>query len=118
MAFTLPALPYATDALAPHISKETMEFHYGKHHAGYVTKLNALAKDDSQLASSSLESLLLNPKGKVYNLAAQVWNHTFYWQSMSPNGGGLPTGRLMQQITRDFGSYENFKTQFSAEALN
>ncbi len=116
MAFELPALPYAKDALAPHISAETLEFHHGKHHAGYVNKLNGFVEADPSLAGKSLEELITTTEGGVFNNAAQVWNHTFYWNSMSPNGGGEPTGALAEAIARDFGSFAAFKDAFSKAA--
>ncbi|MGH1468212.1 MAG: superoxide dismutase [Bdellovibrionales bacterium] len=115
MAFQLPELPYSKDALAPHISAETLEYHYGKHHAGYVTKLNA-AVEGTELAELSLEEVIKKSEGGVFNNAAQVWNHTFYWNSLSPNGGGEPTGELAQTITTAFGSFIEFKDQFSKAA--
>jgi len=116
MSITLPELPYAKDALAPHISNETLEFHYGKHHAGYVKKLNAAIEKDSSLAGKSLEDLIKSQKGGVYNNAAQVWNHTFYWNSMSPKGGGEPSGKIADAINKSFGSFADFKEKFSAAA--
>ena len=116
MAITLPELPFAKNALAPHISEKTLEFHYGKHHAGYVTKLNAAIEADASLAGKSLEDLVRTASGGVFNNAAQVWNHTFYWQSMSPDGGGEPTGAVADAINASFGSFGEFKTQFSAAA--
>ncbi|GAB5540702.1 MAG: superoxide dismutase [Sandaracinaceae bacterium] len=116
MAFTLPELPYAKDALAPHISKETLEFHYGKHHQGYVNKLNKAVEDDASLQGKSLEDLIKTQKGGVFNNAAQVWNHTFYWNSLSPNGGGEPTGKIADAIKKSFGSFSDFKEQFSKAA--
>ncbi|MEZ4336010.1 MAG: superoxide dismutase [Sandaracinaceae bacterium] len=116
MAITLPELPFAKDALAPHISERTLEFHYGKHHAGYVTKLNAAIDADASLAGKSLEELIASTKGGVYNNAAQVWNHTFYWQSMSPKGGGAPSGKIADAINGSFGSFDAFKAKFSAAA--
>jgi Fe-Mn family superoxide dismutase len=116
MAITLPALPYAKDALAPHISERTLEFHYGKHHAGYVTKLNAAIDEDKSLAGKSLEELVKTTKGGVYNNAAQIWNHTFYWQSMSPKGGGAPKGKIADAINGSFGSFDNFKAAFTKAA--
>ena len=116
MAFELPDLPYAKDALAPHISKETLEYHYGKHHAGYVKKLNAAVEGDSSLAGKSLEDLIKTKSGGVFNNAAQIWNHTFYWNSLSPNGGGEPTGAIKDAIDKSFGSFDAFKEKFSAEA--
>ena len=116
MSITLPELPYAKDALAPHISNETLEFHYGKHHAGYVKKLNAAIESDSSLAGKSLEDLIKTQKGGVFNNAAQIWNHTFYWNSMSPNGGGEPSGAIDEAINKSFGSFSDFKEKFSAAA--
>ena len=116
MAFELPALPYSKDALAPHIPEETLNYHYGKHHQGYVNKLNAAVKDDSSLQGKSLEEIIRSTSGGVFNNAAQVYNHTFYWNSMSPNGGGAPTGAIADAITRDFGSFEQFKDAFSKAA--
>jgi Fe-Mn family superoxide dismutase len=110
--FELPALPYALDALAPHISKETLEYHYGKHHMTYVTNLNNLVKD-TEFANKSLEDIIMTAKGPIFNNAAQIWNHTFYWHSMKPNGGGKPTGKLLEAIERDFGSFDKFKEDFS-----
>ncbi|WNG15202.1 superoxide dismutase [Cystobacter fuscus] len=115
MPFTLPELPYNKDALAPHISAETLEYHHGKHHAAYVTNLNKLLEGKPE-ANQSLEQVILSSDGGVFNNAAQVWNHTFYWNCMKPNGGGKPTGDLADAITRDFGSYENFREQFSNAA--
>lgn len=114
MAFTLPNLPYAKDALAPHISAETLEYHHGKHHAAYVTNLNKLVEGKPE-ASKSLEELIMASEvgSGIFNNAGQVWNHTFYWNSMKPNGGGQPTGELLDAINRDFGSYEKFKEEFS-----
>lgn len=115
MAFQLPELPYSKDALAPHISAETLEYHYGKHHAGYVTKLNA-AVEGTEYAEMTLEEIIKKAKGGLFNNAAQVWNHTFYWNSLSPNGGGEPTGDLSKTITDSFGSFSAFKEQFSTAA--
>jgi Fe-Mn family superoxide dismutase len=117
MSFTLPDLPYAQNALAPHISPETLDFHHGKHHAGYVAKLNGLI-DDTDLATQSLETIIRKTAGdpdqtNVFNNAAQIWNHSFYWKSMSPNGGGAPTRELGALIDRDFGSLEGFVSAFS-----
>ena len=116
MAIELPALPYAQDALEPHISSNTLSFHYGKHHAGYVKKLNAAIEKDSSLQGKSLEELVKGTSGGVFNNAAQVWNHTFYWNSMSPNGGGAPTGDLAAAIESAFGSFDDFKAAFGAAA--
>jgi superoxide dismutase, Fe-Mn family len=118
MAFTLPSLPYAQDALAPHISQETLEFHHGKHHNTYVTKLNELIGDESK-TDADLESVILSAEpGKLFNNAAQHWNHSFYWKSMAPGGGGQPTGELAEAIERDFGSYDDFRKQLTDEAVN
>jgi Fe-Mn family superoxide dismutase len=117
MAFELPPLPYAMDALAPHISAETLEYHYGKHHQTYVTNLNNLTEGTDH-ASASLEDVILaadNPS-PLFNNAAQVWNHTFYWNSMAPGGGGEPTGELGEAINSAFGSYDAFRTQFAEAA--
>ncbi|MFA7255165.1 MAG: superoxide dismutase [Candidatus Omnitrophota bacterium] len=116
MPFTLPELPYALDALAPQISKETLEYHYGKHHQAYVTNLNKLT-DGKPEASKSLEELIKKAKGPVFNNAAQVWNHTFYWNCLKPQGGGLPTGALLEAINTSFGSFEEFKTLFTSMAV-
>src|SRR5579872_6215531 len=105
MAIELPPLPYDKTALAPHISAETLEFHYGKHHQAYVTNLNKLLEGKPE-ASKSLEDIIATSEGGVFNNAAQVWNHTFYWQSMKPGGGGQPSGDLADAIKRDFGSVE------------
>jgi len=115
MAFTLPELPYAKDALAPHISAETLEYHHGKHHNAYVTNLNKLI-DGKPEAQLSLEEIILRSDGGVFNNAAQVWNHTFYWHSMKPGGGGQPSGDLADAIKRDFGSFEKFKEEFANAA--
>jgi Fe-Mn family superoxide dismutase len=114
--FTLPALPYARDALKPHISEETINFHYGKHHQGYVNILNDLAAKDSSL-QKGLDDLVRGlDAGKPFNMAAQIWNHTFYWNSLSPNGGGKPTGDIAKLIDSSFGSFTAFQEKFSAEA--
>ena len=115
MTFTLPQLPYAMDALAPHISKETLEYHYGKHHQAYVTNLNKLTAG-TEFESMTLEDVILKSKGGIFNNAAQVWNHTFYWHSMSPNGGGEPKGKLAEAIDKNFGSFAAFKEQFTQAA--
>jgi superoxide dismutase, Fe-Mn family len=117
MAFELPALPYAKDALAPHISEETLEFHYGKHHQTYVTKLNGLV-EGTEMASQSLEEIIMSSTGGVFNNAAQIWNHTFYWNCLSPNGGGEPTGDLAAVINETFGSFAAFKEKFTDMAIN
>jgi Fe-Mn family superoxide dismutase len=115
MAFTLPPLPYDKNALAPHISAETLEYHHDKHHAAYVTNLNKLI-DGKPEASLSLEEIIRTSEGGIFNNAAQVWNHTFYWSCMKPNGGGQPTGDLAQAITRDFGSHEKLVEELSNAA--
>lgn len=115
MAIELPALPWAKDALAPHISEETIDYHYGKHHNAYVTNLNKLI-DGTDLASKSLEEIVKASEGGVFNNAAQVWNHTFYWNSMKPGGGGAPSGALAEAINGSFGSFDKFKEEFSAAA--
>lgn len=112
MPITLPALPYDRSALEPHISSRTLDFHYGKHHNAYVTNLNKLI-EGTELANESLENIVTktagNPdKAGIFNNAAQVWNHTFYWHSMKPNGGGKPSGNLASKIDADFGSFDNF----------
>jgi Fe-Mn family superoxide dismutase len=116
MSFTLPELPYAKDALAPHLSAETLDFHHGKHHAAYVNNLNNFAKDDASIVGKSIEELVRTSSGKVFNNAAQVWNHTFYWSSMRPGGGGEPTGAIADAINKSFGSFGAFKEKFSAAA--
>jgi len=115
MAIELPALPYAMDALAPHISTETLEFHYGKHHKGYVTKLNA-AIEGTAFAEKSLEDIVKTSEGGIFNNAAQIYNHTFYWNSLSPNGGGEPTGPIADAINKNFGSFAEFKEKFTSSA--
>ncbi|MBF6616050.1 superoxide dismutase [Fe] [Pollutimonas thiosulfatoxidans] len=115
MAFTLPPLPYAMDALAPTISKETLEFHYGKHHQAYVTNLNNLIAG-TEFESAALEDIIKKSSGGVFNNAAQVWNHTFYWSSLSPNGGGEPTGKLLEGINAKWGSVDAFKEAFNKSA--
>ncbi|RIY39808.1 superoxide dismutase [Fe] [Neopusillimonas maritima] len=115
MAFTLPELPYALDALEPTISKETLEFHYGKHHQTYVTNLNNLVAG-TEFESASLEDIVKKSSGGVFNNAAQVWNHTFYWNSMSPNGGGEPSGKLAEAINAKWGSVAAFKEAFNKSA--
>lgn len=115
MAIELPALPYSNDALGPHISAETLEFHYGKHHKGYVDKLNA-ALPGTEFENSSLEDIVKKSSGGLFNNAAQIWNHTFYWNSLSPSGGGEPTGELADAIQKTFGSFSDFKDKFSAAA--
>ncbi len=115
MAFTLPNLPYPKDALQPHMSAETLEYHHGKHHNAYVTNLNKLLEGKPE-ANKSLEEIIMSSDGGVFNNAAQVWNHTFFWNCMKPNGGGQPTGDLLAAINRDFGSFDKFKEEFTAAA--
>ncbi|RJG42191.1 superoxide dismutase [Fe] [Motilimonas pumila] len=117
MAFELPALPYAQDALEPHISAETLSYHYGKHHQTYVTKLNGLV-EGTELAEKSLEEIVKTSEGGIFNNAAQVWNHTFYWNCLSPNGGGEPTGALADAINASFGSFEAFQAELNDKAVN
>tara|TARA_R110002110_G_scaffold89822_1_gene233910 strand:+ start:223 stop:801 length:579 start_codon:yes stop_codon:yes gene_type:complete len=116
MTIQLPELPYAKDALSPHISSETLDFHYGKHHATYVTKLNA-ALEGSDLANKDLVEIIRSSEGGTFNNAAQVWNHTFYWHSLSPTGGGEPTGAVGDAIKAKFGSFDKFKEEFTAAAV-
>jgi Fe-Mn family superoxide dismutase len=115
MAFELPQLPYAKDALAPYMSAETFDYHYGKHHQAYVTKLNQLT-EGTEMASKSLEAIILESSGGLFNQAAQVWNHTFFWHCLKPGGGGAPSGALAAAIDRDFGSFDAFKEKFAATA--
>jgi Fe-Mn family superoxide dismutase len=116
MAFTLPELPYAKDALQPHISAETLEFHYGKHHQTYVTNLNNLIPG-TEFETLSLEDIVKKSSGGVFNNSAQVWNHTFYWHSLSPQGGGEPTGPLADAINTQWGSFAAFKEAFTKAAI-
>jgi Fe-Mn family superoxide dismutase len=115
MAFSLPPLPYPKNALAPHVSEETLEYHYGKHHQAYVTNLNKLVEGKPE-AQKSLEEIIKTSEGGLFNNSAQVWNHTFFWNCMKPNGGGKPSGDLLQAIERDFGSFEKFTEEFSNAA--
>ena len=117
MAFELPALPYEKSALAPHMSEETLEFHYGKHHKTYVDKLNGLIPG-TQHENQTLEEIIKSSSGGVFNNAAQVWNHTFFWNCLSPNGGGDATGPVAEAINQAFGSFEQFKEQFTNAAVN
>src|SRR5471032_857177 len=107
MEHTLPPLPYAMDALAPYLSKETLEYHYGKHHQAYVTNLNNLTKD-TEFASMPLEEVIMKSTGGMFNNAAQIWNHTFYWNCLTPNSTGTPTGKLAEAINKKFGSLDEF----------
>ncbi|BAP57477.1 superoxide dismutase [Thioploca ingrica] len=116
MEHTLPVLPYELNALEPHISKETLEYHYGKHHQTYVTNLNNLIKD-SAFADMSLEEIIKQSSEGVFNNAAQVWNHSFYWNCLSPKGGGQPTGKLANTINSTFGSFDKFKEEFTKKAI-
>ena len=116
MIHELPALPYAKDALQPHISAETLEYHYGKHHQAYVTNLNSLIKGN-EFESMTLEEIIKKSSGGVFNNAAQVWNHTFYWNCLSPKGGGQPSGALGDAIKAKWGSFEAFKEAFSKAAV-
>ncbi|MDA1195998.1 MAG: superoxide dismutase [Planctomycetota bacterium] len=116
MPFELPALPYAKDALAPVISAETIDFHYGKHHAAYVANLNKLTEGTAH-AKASLEDVIKAADGGLFNNAAQVWNHTFYWNCMKPGGGGDPSGNLAAALKRDFGSIDDFRRDFKAAAV-
>ena len=116
MEHQLPALPYAKDALAPHISVETIEFHYGKHHQTYVTNLNNLIKG-TEFENASLEDIVKKSSGGIYNNSAQIWNHTFFWNSMKPNGGGAPAGALLDAINAKWGSFDEFKKAFQASAV-
>ena len=117
MTHKLPDLPYNMDALQPHISKETLEYHYGKHHNAYVTNLNNLVPG-TEYEDLSLEDIINKaPAGGLFNNAAQVWNHSFYWNCLSPNGGGEPTGKLANMINESFGSFAEFKKNFTTSAL-
>ena len=115
MAHELPALPYANDALAPTISAETIEYHYGKHHQTYVTNLNNLVPG-TEFENASLEDIIMKASGGIFNNAAQVWNHSFYWNCLSPNGGGAPSGALADAINSAFGSFDEFKQKLSTSA--
>ena len=119
MAFELPALPYAMDALAPHLSKETLEYHYGKHHKTYVDKLNGFLPG-TKYEKMSLEEIILASGGeaKIFNNAAQIWNHTFYWNGLSPKGGGEPKGAMGDAIKKAFGSFADFQKQFTDTTVN
>lgn len=116
MAFELPPLPYAMDALAPTISKETLEYHYGKHHQAYVTNLNNLIKG-TEFENLSLDEIILKSSGGIFNNAAQVWNHTFYWHCMTPKSSRKPSGKLAEAIDKKFGSFDEFKKLFSQTAI-
>jgi len=115
MPFSLPPLPYPRDALAPYISAETLDYHHGKHHKAYVDKLNKLIEGRPE-AQKGLEEIVVSSDGELFNNAAQVWNHTFFWQCMKPRGGGLPTGDLANAINRDFGSFEKLAQELTNAA--
>ena len=115
MPFELPPLPYAQDALAPHISAETLEYHYGKHHQTYVTNLNKLV-EGTEFEQAPLEDVIMKSDGGLFNNSAQVWNHTFYWNSMRPDGGGAPDGAVAEAIDAAFGSYDDFRAKFAEAA--
>ncbi|OGP17583.1 MAG: superoxide dismutase [Deltaproteobacteria bacterium RIFCSPLOWO2_02_FULL_50_16] len=117
MEHQLPKLPYALDALEPYISKETLEYHYGKHHKTYVDKLNAALKE-TDLTKATLEEIIQKSSGGLFNNAAQVWNHTFYWNCLAPKAGGSPTHLAADIIKKSFGSFDKFKEEFSAAAAN
>lgn len=116
MQHTLPALPYAIDALAPHYSQETLEYHHGKHHNAYVTNLNKL-QQGTEFEALPLEQIIKTSSGAIYNNAAQIWNHSFFWQCMTPNGGGQPNGALADAINAKWGSYSAFRTAFINSAV-
>ncbi|UCF91749.1 MAG: superoxide dismutase [Fe] [Desulfobacterales bacterium] len=116
MEHKLPQLPYSQNALQPHISAETIEYHYGKHHAAYVNNLNNLIRG-TEFEERSLEDIVLKASGGIFNNAAQIWNHTFYWNCLKPNGGGKPTGALAKAIESTFGSFEEFQKEFSQKAV-
>lgn len=116
MSFTLPELPYAKDALVPHMSQETLEYHHGKHHNAYVNNLNSLIKG-TKYENMSLEEIILSSEGPVFNNAAQIWNHTFFWNSLTPKGAGVATGNALEAITREWGSFEKFKEEFTKSAV-
>lgn len=116
MPFELPALPYEKNALEPYISAETLEYHYGKHHQAYVTKLNGLIEGTAD-ANKSLEEIMNSSSGDLFNQAAQVWNHTFFWHCLSPHGRGEPNGPLAEAINAKFGSFDKFKEEFNAKAI-
>lgn len=116
MEHRLPELPYAKDALQPHISAETLEYHYGKHHSAYVTKLNELIKG-TKFENMSLEEIIKNSEGGIFNNAAQVWNHTFFWNCMAPKAGGYPGGKIGDLIKNQWGNFDKFKEDFSKSAI-
>jgi len=116
MAFTLPPLPWAKDALSPHISAETIDFHYGKHHQAYLDNLNKAIEGKPEASKTLEEIILAAPEGPLFNNSAQVWNHTFYWNSLKPSGGGKPTGKLLELVNRDFGSADTLLQQLGEAA--
>ena len=117
MTIRLPELPYSRDALEPHISKETLDYHYGKHHQAYVDNLNKLIPN-TKFENATLEEIILQSSGGIITNAAQVWNHTFYWHCLSPNGGGEPSGELAEAINTTFGSFDAFKEKFTQTAIS
>ena len=118
MTFSIPPLPWAYDALAAKgLSKEQVTYHYDKHHTGYVVKLNAAAETNPQLAKKTIEEIIATEKGPIFNLAAQIFNHTFYWNCLTPNGGGQPRGKLLEEINGSFGSFDKFKEVFTAASV-
>lgn len=117
MTFKLPELPYAKNALIPHMSEETLEYHYGKHHNAYVNNLNNLIRE-TKFERMTLEEIILSSEGGMFNNAAQIWNHTFFWNSLSPDGGGNPTGKILDLINAKWGNIENFKTEFTKSAIS
>jgi superoxide dismutase, Fe-Mn family len=121
--FVLPELPYGKDSFKPHFTEETFDYHHGKHHQAYVTNLNNLLQNNQDFASKSLEEIILLTSANssltaIFNNAAQIWNHSFFWHSIKPNGGGKPNSRLLDQINKDFGSFENFATEFKNAAIS
>jgi Fe-Mn family superoxide dismutase len=116
MSFTLPELPFAKDALVPHMSQETLEYHHGKHHNAYVNNLNNLIKG-TKYENMSLEEIILSSEGPIFNNSAQIWNHTFFWNSLGPKGGGEATGAALEAITKEWGSFEKFKEEFTKSAV-
>ncbi len=117
MSFILPKLPYEINALEPYISQKTIEFHYGKHHQAYINNLNNLIVCTEFENSKTLEEIIMKSSGGIFNNAAQIWNHTFYWNSLKPNGGGEPKGKLLEEINSCFGSFEEFKTKFTQASV-
>lgn len=117
MSFILPKLPYEINALEPYISQKTIEFHYGKHHQAYINNLNNLIVGTEFENTKTLEEIIMKSSGGIFNNAAQIWNHTFYWNSLKPNGGGEPKGKLLEEINNCFGSFEEFKTKFTQASV-